>query len=414
MSSFQVSVTGRDNRRADMDWMRVTAFALLVPFHAAVLFEPQPIPQMASPTSSPALAAFDAFLHLFRLALLFLVSGMGVRFALKRRSSREYLRDRSVRLLLPLLFGVLVLVPPMVYLEALYNERFVGNLWEFYGLYWCSGIYPEGFVSWHHFWFIAYLYLFCLITRKWFFQLLHSPSIRFRRWVMLAKSSSNLYAFALILLVVEIVLRPVFPGFRNLVADWASFAHWLLFFIAGFVFALNPDLLLRVRALRHRSLVLACCSTLGLFLQFYSVEKWTFVVATEITAKNAVYFILFSAFRVFSTWCWVLTCVGYSVKYLTQDSRLLRELNRAVFPMYCLHLPFLLFWAYHVLPTGLSVSGKFLCVVIGTYASLAAAYPLVRALPPWAGALIGWRSPSALSSRNVRSGRFPPVSGRQS
>jgi len=68
---------------------------------------------------------------------------------------------------------------------------------------------------------------------------------------------AGLYIPVLVLFVVEVPLRAPFPGFRDLIHDWASFSQWLLIFVAGFALASNERLLDRTQALRHVSLGLA-------------------------------------------------------------------------------------------------------------------------------------------------------------
>src|SRR5262249_61194960 len=66
----------------------------------------------------------------WRLALLFLVSGVATRFMLRKAAAGALLRARSSRLLIPLIFGMLAIVPPQAYIqivEALgYEGGFVG------------------------------------------------------------------------------------------------------------------------------------------------------------------------------------------------------------------------------------------------------------------------------------------------
>ena len=113
--------------------------------------------------SSPVLQVMAGFLHEFRLALLFLISGVGVSFALRHRNKAQFMRDRAVRLLVPVIFGVLVIVPPMIFLEKQFIGAFSGSFAEFYPKFFTEGVYPRGNLSWHHYWFIVYLYLFCLL-----------------------------------------------------------------------------------------------------------------------------------------------------------------------------------------------------------------------------------------------------------
>ena len=151
-------------RRADLDWSRVIAFGFLIYVHAAVAFLPSSIPMIQNSEPSPALQVLVGFLHQFRLALLFLISGVGVCFALRRRSRAEFMRERAVRLLVPLVIRVLVVVPPMVFLEKRFIGTFDGSFLDFYPALFTKGVYPHGHLSWHHYWFITYLYLFCLLS----------------------------------------------------------------------------------------------------------------------------------------------------------------------------------------------------------------------------------------------------------
>jgi len=376
-------------RRYDLDWLRVIAFGVLVFFHAGVLFLPSGFPQIMNPEPSPALGVFVAFSHQFRLSLLFLVSGMGVRFALRNRTGSEYLKERSERLLIPLVFGILVLVPPMVYLEKVYNGDFAGSFLDFYPTLFSGGVYPEGSLSWHHFWFIAYLFLFCLITWPIFQRWLGENSKSFSRRTTWLASKWRIYAVIPALLLIEIPLRPIFPGFHNLITDWANFAHWLIIFVAGFAMAHNVRLLDRCHDLRYISLTIGAVGSGVLFAQFYSVETYGFDLKTDITLINAISFVWYSVVRITAEWAWILTCVGFAARYLNRPSRALTYLNGAVYPLFCLHLTTTVAIAFIILPTGLPILAKFLMLSFGTYAICFAIYEgIVQRIGPL-GRLVG-------------------------
>jgi glucan biosynthesis protein C len=111
------SSTGRTaGRRHDVDWLRVMAVLLLIPFHSAVIFNRYAEWYVTNETPSLALGAFAYFLSQWRMPILFFISGVGTGFALSSRKPWEHVRERAGRLLLPLAFGVLVIVPPQVYL----------------------------------------------------------------------------------------------------------------------------------------------------------------------------------------------------------------------------------------------------------------------------------------------------------
>ncbi|MEO0997345.1 MAG: acyltransferase family protein [Pseudomonadota bacterium] len=393
-SSNTTQISGASGeRRRDLDWLRVLAFGLLLFFHTAVLFKAQGIPDILNDEPSPALGAFVAFSHQFRLSLLFLVSGMGVRFALKRRSGPAYLRERSRRLLLPLLFGVAVVVPPMIYLEKHYDGQFSGSFSAFYAEYFTSGVYPAGHLSWHHYWFIAYLFLFCLLSwplfRHW---LSDAGRPRLAALVTRLAHGRRIYLVCLALIGVELALRPAFPGFRDLVSDWASFSHWFIVFVAGFVIASDTRLLDRCSELRRLSLALAATGSAVLFWRYFDYAASEFVVARELTLPNLVDFIAFSAVRMIAVWAWLLTCVGFAARYLNRPGAALDYLNAAVYPFFCLHLPLIVAAAYIVLPLDLPIPAKYLLIVAGAAASTLLLYEAVVLRIPLLGIVLGART----------------------
>lgn len=110
-------------RRYDLDWLRVLGVLLLVPFHVALIFvlDPYTVMYIKDVVNSRALAGATAFIHMWHMPMLFIVSGYSTYFALGFRSAREYVRERVLRLLVPLVFGMLTLVPLTIYLQ--HNHR---------------------------------------------------------------------------------------------------------------------------------------------------------------------------------------------------------------------------------------------------------------------------------------------------
>jgi hypothetical protein len=372
-------------RRSDLDWLRVVAFGLLIYFHAAIVFLPSGIPMIQNDVASPVLQALVAFLHQFRLALLFLISGIGACFVLKHRDSGEFLRDRSSRLLVPLMFGVIVLVPPMVYLEKRFLGSFQGAFTSFYPQFFVSGVYPQGHLSWHHFWFLAYLYLFCLLGLPLFKYLKSARGQpRLAGLAQRLSRSAGLYLPVIPLFVVELLLRAPFPGFRDLIHDWASFSHWFMIFCAGFAFASSTRLLDRTQSMRQASAVLACLCTGVLFAQFYSPTHSGFSPFVSGPVDLGLY-AWFCLLRVANVWFWLLTCLGYAGRYLRRGGPVLDYLNEAVYPLFCLHLPIVVGLAYVIVPLCWSVPVKYGVITSATLLLTLLGYEGVRRL--------GWLRP---------------------
>ncbi|MEM9621036.1 MAG: acyltransferase [Pseudomonadota bacterium] len=375
-------------RRADIDWLRVIAFGLLIYFHAAVVFLPQGIPMVINEQSSPLAQVFVAFLQEFRLGLLFLVSGMGVQFALRHRDMREFFTERAKRLLIPLVFGIFVLVPPMVYLEKLYIGDMPGSLLDFYA-HLFDRVYPQGNLSWHHFWFVAYLFLFCV--GSWpLYRSLQSTAMRgIGAW--LAKGA-NLGAVVIVLLLAEIPLRWAFPGFRDLVNDWASFTHWWILFLAGFVFVSQPRLLDRCQALWLPAALVGLVCTGLLFANFFSFTGGSFTLLRDgIAAEevSVIEYVTFCVLRMCNAWAWLITCVGLAGRFLQRPGVLLSYLTQAVYPLFCLHLTLSVALSYVIVRLPWPVGVKYVLITSLTLGLALMIYELMIKPNRWLRPLFG-------------------------
>ena len=159
-------VSATTDRRADLDWLRVSAFALLILYHSGMAWSGWTW-HLTSPDSIDWLREAMRFLNRWRMPLIFVVSGAAIMLALGTRSPAVFARDRVRRLLLPLAFGMVVLVPPQVYLERLYSGQFTGSFSQWLPQAF-TGVYPAGNMSWHHLWFLAYVLVLTFVLLPYF------------------------------------------------------------------------------------------------------------------------------------------------------------------------------------------------------------------------------------------------------
>lgn len=176
------------------------------------------------------------FLNRWRMPLLFIISGMGAAFSLRKRSALQFSRERLIRLFVPLLLGILIIVPPQVYVERLAYGEFTGSYWDFWPAHAFEGKYPTGNLSWHHLWFLPYILIYSLILLPAFLYIRaypHNLLIRFS--IRLASSRWGLYWFIVPLILMEWFLDPFFPITHGLFDDWYNFFYNLTLFFYGFI-----------------------------------------------------------------------------------------------------------------------------------------------------------------------------------
>src|ERR1019366_8509217 len=119
-------------RLTDLDWVRIGAFALLIFYHVGMFYVPWDW-HVKSPRILPDLEIPMLLINPWRLLLLFIVSGAATRFMTAKMKPGALFGARSKRLLLPLLLGMLVVVPPQSYLQVVESYGFHGNFFSFYG-----------------------------------------------------------------------------------------------------------------------------------------------------------------------------------------------------------------------------------------------------------------------------------------
>lgn len=164
----QISDTpAKPQRRWDIDWLRFLAVLLLFPFHTARIFDIWEEFYARNDQTSKALTFFIGYLNRWHMPLFFLLAGASTWFALRFRSGGVYARERFKRLLVPFIFGVLVLIPPQSYLGLRNHSDYAESFWHWFPNFF--QLIPEdmdgyflGGHTWGHLWFIAHLFLYSL------------------------------------------------------------------------------------------------------------------------------------------------------------------------------------------------------------------------------------------------------------
>lgn len=375
-------------RRTDIDALRVFATYLLLVFHTAMVFNPAPFYHIRNSEQSFLILIFCGFIGLWHMPLFFLLAGWSAFSSLTARSGKEFLRERFLRLFVPLVAGCVLLMPPIKFLEL--SNGFDANYTGLYVDPSVQGdfreIIPSGLpvapafderffeflptffsdatrFTWAHLWFVAYLLTFTII----YLPLLQY--IRRRQWFRHAPSALWVYAPALPLALVQVTMRQRWPGLQNLVDDWANFAYYSIFLLCGFVIACFPRFEAAIHRERNRALVIAAAATGVLLLGVLGVISSPAVIL----AHTAI-----------AGWCFVIALLGWARARIRATGPLLRYLQESAFPVYLLHQSAIVIPGYFLIQSSLGLWTKWgLLLCISTISTIAAYHLLVRpfALP---------------------------------
>lgn len=340
-------------RKYEIDYLRVYAFLLLILFHAGMVFVPWDYYLKNNETS----IWFDLpmfFTHQWRLPLLFIISGIGTCFSISRRNLKGFAGERFLRLFIPLVFGMLVIVPPQVYFERLVEGFSYSSYWDFYihdefthGFY---GNGRGGNMSWHHLWFIMYLFIFSMLL-----IVLKKPLDAFSHYFKKIVHFSRGWGVFLFLCVPTFLshyfLEPIFPGNRALRNDWFLLSEYAWFFFCGYLISKNMNDIWPVfKKMKYPALILGLV-TYSVYGQLYFSENVDLILSVA---------------RTLSIWGMLFAIFGFAVQYLTKGSRWLSYANQAVYPFYILHQTAIIGIIYYIRDWDVNIFTKFVIVVIGT------------------------------------------------
>jgi glucan biosynthesis protein C len=354
-------------RRFDLDWLRVFAFTLLILFHTGMMFVSWDW-HVKNAETSRLLEALMRFLHQWRMPLLFFISGAAVWYMLEKYSWPGYLRERFIRLLLPLVFGMLVVIPPQVYFERQFQGWAYASFLEFYPTVFTSGAYPQGNLSWHHLWYIPYILMYSLISLPLLLWLRtasgRAVTVGLRR--VLCRPGA-LLLLCLPCAVSDLCLRPFWPGdANNLIADWANFTSKGLIFLTGFLLCSGEEVWGAVERYRFHGLGLGIITYGLLCLCWYS--EW------EIQGPAwAAYRVLQSL----NTWCWILALLGFGKRHLSFNHPFLKYATEAVYPWYILHQTVIVAIGYFAAGWNMEMWWKYACVACAMLLTTGMLYELL-------------------------------------
>lgn len=372
-------------RRYGLDWLRIGAFGLLIFYHIGMFFVPwdwhvktaQPLEWVEIP-----MLATNAW----RLALLFLISGVASRFLLdKLAGTGGFARQRSARLLIPLAAGIILFVAPQPWAELQAKAGYPHGFWHFWTTdYFRFGL-LEGIVlpTYNHLWFVAYLWVYTMLLAAGA-ALLPAAAKR-----TLQSGFDRMFGGAALLWLpiafysaLSATLEPVFGDTHALVDDWYNHIRYGSLFLFGVALAKSDPVWAAVVRLWKPA---AAFAVLG-----YVVNIGYRLAAPDDAAP--VWEGLADTIRTAHAWGTILALLALARLRLNRDTPARRYLTGAVFPYYIAHQTIIVLVGHALTPLALGPGTEFAIIVVATVVGCALTYELARRVPVL-GPLLGlkWR-----------------------
>jgi len=352
---------GNIERRYDIDWLRVLAMLTIFLFHCARFFNYEDW-HVKNNQLDYGMSIFVEIVSQWIMPLFFILSAISVYYALDYRNNRVFIVERFKRLVIPLLFGIFVLVPPQVYIERVSHSQFAGSFVQFLPHYF-DGLYGfGGNFAWMglHLWYLEILFIFSLLTLPIFRYLRKETTQNFiSRMAISFKKPGIIFLLALPIFFMELFVNQQPDGIgRRDFGGWSAFTY-LIFFILGYLIA--SDIQFRVSIEKHRKI--------ALLLAVFMTASGFFL------PERSSYFL--ESLRAFNSWFWLVAILGFGSKYLNFNNNLLKYSNEAVLPFYILHQTIIVILGFYIASWDVGIIMKYLILSTVSFALIIVIYDLV-------------------------------------
>jgi len=378
-------------RRPELDVARALVVAGLVVFHSAMVFGTSWFVNIPRP--SIGFGAFLVWGSLWGMPLLFLVSGMGVRYAMRSRTAGAFAAERLARLGIPLLTGLVLLVPPMFYLEHLAQPGFHQSYGRFWLAFWnvpaiAAGLVPQG--HWTsggvgfdpaHLWFLYVLLVFSLALLPLFWYLRGEHGTRLTGCVA-GQAARHPLAMLAVAAVPVIVTEAVF-GPDGSTGGWERLAY-VFPFLYGFLIASDARFESALSRARWPAAAVAAAATVGLL--GWAAAAGPGVVSGAVPG--------WSALQGLAGWAWLAAIAGFAAAFTARRrhastgeprpgtaceprwQRAAGYANQAVLPFYVLHEPVIVAFAWIIVRWHAPIGVEYLALVAASFTATLVIYEL--------------------------------------
>ncbi len=356
----------RTFRKDYLDNIRSFTIALVVVYHVAYTFNSAGVISNIPVQGIPAVDSICYFLYPWFMCLMFLIAGISSRYALKKRTPKEFAKERAAKLLVPFLGGTFILAWMNGWVTAQYVDFFGGKSVPafFKYLVYCMNIGPL--------WFLLELFAASMIL------LLIRAIDKKDKLLSLCERTPLLVVVLLVIPVwgsSYLLNTPVVVVFRNGI-------YWFMFLLGYYVFS-HERILEELR--RYCVPLLAAAVILGV------IDVWYFF-GQNYASDSALKHPLTNLYL----WTMILAVLGCSQRWLNRRTAFTEFLKKRSFALYVFHYPFLVIAAYYAVTVlRLPMAANYPLLLIYDAAVSLLAYELVSRIPLIRYLLLGIRKKKA-------------------
>lgn len=346
-------------RVAYIDWLRVVAFGGVFLVHVCEPFNPWDTWHITNTPRSPFLGELIVLFAPWIMPLFMLLAGAVAWHSLEHRSNAQYVKERILRIFVPLMIGLLVLVPPQVYAERVWRGQYTGSFFAWYPQFF-HGWYPKGNFSWHHLWFIAHLFIYSIIAvplfRHWRTERGQAQLRRVARW---CRGPGGLLWLAVPLIAERHAAWMWLSKHQLFNGDWSNQSMLFVAYLYGFALTAEPAFGKQLDREWPRALVYGLGTTAGMVWL-----TWIGQVPDHWPPRSGWGSLAFWTLYAFGAWASMIAVLGIGRRFLRKDAPFLARARRDGYAWYLLHQTIIVLIAARVVPWQAPVAVKVLVIAL--------------------------------------------------
>ena len=345
-------------RRYDLDWLRVLGILFVFIYHSTRFYNVEEW-KVKNIVWYPSVEVWNVFATPFMMPLMFAISGASLFYAMGKGGFGKFLKDKVLRLLVPLVVCVFTHASLQEYLNDKTHGLFAGNYFQFLPQY-----FRLDRIEWtgEHLWYLLFLFLFTIILYPLMSWLKGKGRGFLTKLGGVIAKTGVLYTLMLPPLLLFVLLGPDSPWMED--NGGYPYIVYLWILLLGFLVVSGERVQEKIRQLRWVSLSVGLVMVISFCILYTLADKDTISPGL----------VLAIVMRVFGGWICVLGFMGLAMQYLTAGSSRLGYANEAVLPFYIFHQTVLLAAGYFVLQWGLPDVLEWMVIVAISFVIIMALY----------------------------------------
>lgn len=283
------------------------------------------------------------------MPILFVLAGMSARYALEKRTKREFVMQRVRKLLVPFMFGMIFLVPFQTLYARKFYDNYQGSLfdnWKYFYTHLTDFSGYDGAFTPGHLWFILFLFLIAMVSLIVF---------RLAPYEKMAVCVEKMPVFGVVLLFIPIWLMYYLGNFGGF-----SLGKNMALYLAGY-YVLSNDWIME--KLERNRIWLAALSVTGTIVSVTLYYRFSYYGDLWVN---------------FIGWISILALLVAAKRMLNKKTGFTEYFNQASYPIYILHQSILVAFAYYIVRMYDGLLVQILCICVGSFLLTVLAYHLLK------------------------------------